>query len=201
MESARYNVPALICYILQTLTISFAATALVREREHGTMEQLLITPIRPAELMLGKLIPYFLIMLVVFVAVTTIGVLWFGIWIAGSLTLLSAVSVIFIIGILATGLWISISSQNQRQAGQMITVMLMLSIMLSGYVFPRDAMPWALQIAGLALPMTHYLQILRSIILKGGDFFDLWPTIAASTGYTILFIFLAIRAVQRRRQG
>lgn len=170
MSSVNFNVPGLIGVILQTVTLMLTSFSIVREREKGTMEQLIVTPISKMELMVGKIIPYVVIGFVDIVLAIAISVFWFKVHIAGSITLLLFFSIIFLFCALGIGLVISIVSKSQLQAMQLSMFMIMPNILLSGYMFPVEAMPKWIQGISQALPLTHFIKVLRGIILKGNGF-------------------------------
>src|SRR5947208_205578 len=159
MQSINFMIPGLLGLILQFQTLILTAFAVVRERERGTLEQLVVTPIKPWELMLGKILPY---TVTAFAGATTAllaGRLLFGVEVAGSVGLLAALSVLFLLGSLGIGLLISTVSQTQGQAVQMAMFIILPTLMLSGFMFPREGMPWLIQQLGLLIPLTYYLQI------------------------------------------
>jgi ABC-2 type transport system permease protein len=174
MVSVNFMIPGLIGMILQYEAIVLTAVAIVREREQGTMEQLIVTPVRPWELMVGKLLPYVLIAFADVGVALAVGTLWFQVQIAGSLWLLLALSLVFLMSSLGIGLLISTVSQTQRQAMQMQLFILLPSFILSGFIFPRDSMPWLLHQLGYLLPLTYFLEIVRGIMLKGVGLEFLW---------------------------
>lgn len=198
MQSLRFNLPGLVGVIMQNLTVILTAAALVRERERGTIEQLIVTPVRPAELIIGKLAPYVVIAFIDVGIILTVSVFWFGLEIAGSLTLLLTSALIFVISSLGLGLLISTMAATQAQAWQMSQLILLPSILLSGYMFPRETMPQVLQLAGLGLPLTYYLQILRGIILKGSNFSDIAHHFALMGLYSAVILGLAVVRVRKR---
>jgi len=167
MRSTNFNIPGLIGLILQNITIILTAFSLVREKERGTIELLIVTPIKPAELIIGKLIPYIIIAFTDVIMVLIVGTFWFKVPINGSVILLLFLSLIFLFGALGVGMLISTVAKNQLQAMQMAFVYILPSFILSGFVFPRESMPLILQILGYFIPLTYFLKILRSIILKG----------------------------------
>lgn len=175
MLSVTFMIPGLIGLILQFQTLILTAFAVVRERERGTLEQLIVTPIRPWELMLGKIIPYTITAFGAATVALAVGRLWFGVEIVGSLLLLVALSLLFILGSLGIGLLISTVSQTQTQAMQMALFVMLPSVLLSGFMFPREGMPFVIRELSLLIPLTYFLQILRGIILKGVGFDVLWP--------------------------
>ncbi len=165
--SAYFMVPALIGMILQLLASILTATAIVRERERGTIEQLIVTPIRPWELIVGKIIPYVLIAFLDTLEILVVGALWFGVPIRGSLGLLLLLSSLFLVGSLGLGLFISSVSKTQQEAMLLAWFTLLPTIMLSGFFFPLAAMPRLLRAISYLIPLRYYLVIIRSILLKG----------------------------------
>jgi len=167
MVSAYFMVPALIGMILQLLTTMLTATAIVRERERGTIEQLIVTPIRSGELILGKIAPYVLIALFNTLEVLLVGTLWFGVPVRGSLGLLLLLSGLFLTSSLGIGLLISTIAQTQQQAMMLTWFTLLPTVFLSGFFFPLAAMPPVLQLVSRFIPLRYYLAIIRAILLKG----------------------------------
>jgi ABC-2 type transport system permease protein len=167
MLSVTFMIPGLIGLILQFQTLILTAFAIVREREKGTLEQLVVTPIKPWELMAGKLLPYVATAFLAVAVALGVGRFWFGVEVQGSLLLLVALSTLFLLSSLGVGLLISTVSQTQTQAMQLALFVMLPSVLLSGFMFPREGMPWIIQQVGLAIPLTYFLQILRGIILKG----------------------------------
>lgn len=179
MVSAYYMIPALIGLILQFLTTMLTSTSIVRERERGTIEQLIVTPIRPWELVVGKLAPYVLIAFGDTLEILFVGVLVFNVPINGSLALLLALVALFLVTTLGLGLLISTLANTQQEA--MLTTMFTVlpSIFLSGFFFPLAAMPKVLQWISYAIPLRYFLIIVRGIVLKGVGAPVLWPEIFA----------------------
>jgi ABC-2 type transport system permease protein len=175
-------VPGLIGVIL-TLTMSlFTAIAIVRERESGTLEFLINTPVRRSELMIGKIIPYIVIGLVQVTIVLGLGVALFGVPVRGSLVDLYLASAFFIAATLALGLLISTAARSQFQSMQMIMFFFLPNILLSGFMFPFEGMPRAAQVLAEFLPLTHFVRMVRGIILRGADLaevsHEIWPLLA-----------------------
>jgi len=167
LVSAFFMIPALIGMILQLLTSLLTATAIVRERERGTIEQLIVTPIRSGELILAKIIPYTLIAFFNTLEILVIGTLWFDIPIRGSLGLLLLLSGLFLAGSLGVGLFVSTIARTQQEAIMLVYFTMLPTIFLSGFFFPLAAMPPLLRAVSYAIPLRHYLIIIRSILLKG----------------------------------
>ena len=183
MSSIYFNVPGLIGVILQTVTLMLTSFSIVREREKGTLEQLIVTPISKMELMIGKIIPYVIIGFIDIVLALALSVFWFKVPIAGSIILLLFFSIIFLFSALGVGLLISTISKSQLQAMQLSMFMIMPNILLSGYMFPREAMPKIIQGISTIFPLTYFITVLRGIILKGNGFFSLFNE------FVILVIF------------
>jgi ABC-2 type transport system permease protein len=193
LRSPNYIVPGLVGVILTLTLVLVTAMAIVRERERGTLEQLIVTPITKTELMLGKIAPYIGVGIVQMTAVLTLGRFVFDVPFFGSLVLLYGVSLIFVIASLSFGLFISTLVQNQQQAMQVSFFFVMPNILLSGFMFPRAAMPLPFQWFSELLPLTHYLQVLRGILLKGVGIEAIWPQVLILCGFAVGLITLAVR--------
>jgi ABC-2 type transport system permease protein len=167
LEDAYFMIPGLIGQILYTITAILTAVAIVRERERGTIEQLIVTPIRPWELIVGKITPYVLIALFDTLEALFIGSWWFGVPIRSNLGLVLLLSGLFLITSLGIGLLASSSAHTQQEAMITVFATLLPAIMLSGYLFPIEAMPRWLQWISAAIPLTYYLNIIRALLLKG----------------------------------
>ncbi|MBI2248136.1 MAG: ABC transporter permease [Armatimonadetes bacterium] len=167
LRSVNFMVPGLLAVVLQMLTMMLTAMAIVRERELGTLEQLVATPIRKHELMLGKILPYVLLGYVDITLALLIAAFWFRVPIHGSLLLLYTLALLFYLASLGQGVLISTVSRTQRQAMQAAFFAFLPSILLSGFMFPREGMPVVIQWIGDVIPLTHFLIIVRGIILKG----------------------------------
>lgn len=170
MESANFMIPGLIGVILSMLTMLLTAMSIVREREQGTIEQLIVTPIRPLELIVGKVAPYVLIAFWDLLEILFIGVWWFGVPVHGSVPLLLGLACVFLATSLGLGILISTVSKTQQEAMLLTFLILLPSIFLSGYFFPIDAMPPFLQYVSKVVPLTYILIIVRAIVLKGVGF-------------------------------
>src|SRR6266446_6709695 len=179
MQSINFMIPGLLGLILQFQTLLLTAFAVVRERERGTLEQLVVTPVKPWELMLGKILPYVAIAFANVFLASAIGRFWFGVEFAGSFALLLALAALFLLSSLGLGLLVSTVSQTQTQAMQLALFIMLPSIILSGFVFARENMPHPIRELGLLIPLTYFLQILRGVILKGVGVEVLWPQVLA----------------------
>ncbi len=174
---SRYNiVPGLLGVILTMTMIMMTALAMTRERERGTMENLLATPARPVEVMIGKIAPYILIGYVQVVVILVAARILFDIPMVGSLGLLSLALIVFMAANLAVGFTFSTIAKNQLQAMQLTFFFFLPSLLLSGFMFPFRGMPAWAQVIGEALPLTHFLRIVRGILLKGNTFSEIMPS-------------------------
>ncbi len=192
---SRYNiVPGLIGVILTMTMVMMTALAMTRERERGTMENLLATPVRPSEVMVGKIVPYILIGYVQVVVILVAARLLFDVPMLGSMLLLSLALVIFMAANLAVGFTFSTIARNQLQAMQLTFFYFLPSMLLSGFMFPFRGMPAWAQDVGEVLPLTHFLRIVRGILLKGNEFADIWPNV-----WPILLFMLVAGAVAMNR--
>ncbi len=203
---ARYNpaantslniVPGLVGTILTMTMLIFTALSVTREIERGTMESLLSMPIRPIEIMLGKIVPYVIVGFVQAALIIGVGIGMFGVPVLGSLALLALLSTLFITTNLSVGYTFSTIAQNQLQAVQMSMMFFLPNILLSGFMFPFAGMPnWA-QWIGEFLPLTHYLRIVRAIMLKGATIADLHFDTLALAGLTLIAMTIAITRFRR----
>lgn len=167
LRNQNYTIPGLIGLIMQNITIILTAFALVREKERGTLEQLIVSPLKSPEIILGKLVPYIVIGFADFIYALVLGIYWFNVPVAGSIPLLIFLGFGFVICALAIGILISTIAKTQLQAMQMAFIALLPSVLLSGFVFPREAMPKVIQYIGNVIPLTYFLNIIRGIVLKG----------------------------------
>lgn len=198
LKSALFIVPGIIGMILSNILIMMTAMAVVREREHGTLEQLIVTPLTRSEIMLGKLVPYVIVGLVQITTVLVMGSVLFAVPIRGNLLDVYAASLLFIVCSLGLGLFISTLARTQAQAMQMSVFILMPNVLLAGFMFPREAMPAPARLVGLVLPLTHFLQIMRGVILKGNGIRELWPQSLALIGFAALFFSFSTARFQKK---
>jgi ABC-2 type transport system permease protein len=192
-RTANFILPGLIAIILQVLAIVLAAVSLARERERGTLDQLLVTPIHSLEFILGKLFPYLLLGLVEAVMILMTMRFGFNVVIRGNLAFLFAMALVYLSALLSIGLAVGARSETQAQATQLAQVLLLPSIFLSGYIFPQPGLPVVLRWIGQLLPATHMIEILRGVILRGAGPLDLLPNVAALVGISAVMIFVAAR--------
>jgi ABC-2 type transport system permease protein len=199
LTSRRYMVPALMGVLLLVTTMLVTSMALVKEREEGTMEQLIVTPLRPLEIMIGKLTPFAIIgYLELTLAIVAIRIV-FGITAAGSLGLLYLLSGLFLLNTLGMGLLVSTIARTQQQAMMIAAFFVMMPfVLLSGFIFPVENMPPAFQPVTALLPLRHYLDILRDIFLKGTGLACLWPQTLALLASGVFILALATRTFHKR---
>jgi ABC-2 type transport system permease protein len=197
MDSQNFFVPAIVAFVVMLISLLLTSIAVIREREQGTMEQLIVSPISPGELIMGKTIPYIIISMVQMVAVTALAKYWFSIPIAGSLVLMFFATCLFLLSTLGVGLFISTVSSTQQQAMMTTFFFILPFFMLSGFVFPIANMPLVVQWLTFLNPLRYFLVILRGIFLKGIGLHILWPEFA---GLAVLGVILFAGAVSRFRK-
>jgi drug efflux transport system permease protein len=193
LRSATYVVPGIVGVLLSLTMLLITSMAVVRERERGTLEQLVVTPIGKTSLMLGKLLPFVLVGYVQMTNVLLFGWLLFRVPLRGSLPLLYLLTLAFIVAMLGLGLLVSTVARSQAQAMQISFFLLLPNILLSGFMFPREAMPAPAQWLGLALPLTYYLRILRGVLLKGIGLEYLWRDALVLVGFAATLVAVSVR--------
>ena len=196
--SAYFMIPGVIGMILFAITAILTATAVVRERERGTIEQLIVTPIRPWELIVGKLTPYTILAFVDMLEILAIGHWWFGVPIRGSLTLILLLSGLFLVSGLGIGLFASTIANTQQEAMLTVWMTLLPSIFLSGFFFPLDAMPPVLQWISYAMPLRYYLVIIRALLLKGVGLEVVWNEVVALIIFAVIIMGAAALRFKKR---
>jgi ABC-2 type transport system permease protein len=192
LRSQWFFVPGVIGNIVTLVIVLLTAFAVVREREIGTLEQIMVTPIRQVEFILGKTIPFFLIGLLDSVLITTVGTLWFQVPLRGSVLVLAAGTVLYLFCVLGIGLLISTLSETQQQAMVSAFFFLMPAIIFSGFASPISSMPTVLQWITLADPLRYFIVILRGVFLKGVGFDVLWPQMASLAFLAILILTASV---------
>jgi ABC transporter DrrB family efflux protein len=192
LKSAHFFVPGLVGIILQLVTLFLTTIAIVRERELGTLEQLFVTPVGRAGLMLGKLAPYAVVGFVETMLVLLVMVYLFGVPIRGGVGLLLGLATLFLTCSLGLGLLISTLAKTQLAAMQAAFIVMMPSVLLSGFMFPRSEMPLPIYLLTFAIPVTYFLEMLRGVVLRGADLIDLAPHILGLTVCTVLVLGLSI---------
>jgi ribosome-dependent ATPase len=198
LESSHFFVPGLVGIILQLVTLFLTAFAIVRERELGTLEQLFVTPVSRAGLLLGKLAPYAVLAFGETLIVLSVMVYLFEVPIRGDIALLLLLSFLFLLCALGLGLFVSTISKTQLQAFQFAFIIMLPSVLLSGFMFPRSQMPGPIYLATFAIPVTYYLEILRAIVLRGADLFDVLPSVIGLTVSTIVVLAFSLMRFQKQ---
>jgi ABC-2 type transport system permease protein len=197
-RTAVQIVPALCGVILTMTMVIFTASAIVRERERGNLELLITTPVSPAELMAGKLMPYVVIGLIQTTLILVLGYWLFGVPVAGSLVDLYLGALLFIAASLSLGLLISTIARTQFQAMQMALVVMLPSILMSGFMFPFEGMPAVAQGIAQVLPLTHFNEIIRGIVLRGAALADMRPELAKLAIFLVVMLTLAMARFRKR---
>jgi ABC-2 type transport system permease protein len=198
MVSAYYMIPGVIAMILFFLTTMLTATAVVRERERGTIEQLIVTPIRPWELVVGKILPYVILAFMNMSEVLALGHWWFRVPVRGSLLLILVLSGLFLLSSLGMGLLASTVANTQQEAMLVVWMTLLPALFLSGFFFPLEAMPKVLQWVSLFFPLRYYLVIIRSLMLKDIGVTALWPNVVALAIFGLTLMTVASLRVRKR---
>jgi ABC-2 type transport system permease protein len=197
LDSQHFFVPGIVAFVVMLIALLMTSIAIIKEKEAGTMEQLIVTPLKPIELIIGKTIPYIIISLVQMIVVTLIAVFWFQIPFSGSILLLFFATCLFLLSTLGIGLFISTVSSTQQQAMMTTFFFILPFFMLSGFVFPIDNMPVIVQWLTYLNPLRYFLTIIRGIFLKGVGLHVLWPEYAA---LAVLGIVVFAGAVGRFRK-
>ena len=198
LVSAHFMIPGVIGMILYALTSILTATAIVRERERGTIEQLIVTPIRSWELVVGKLLPYVVLAFLNVLEVLALGHWWFGVPIRGDIWLILAMSGLFLLSSLGTGLLASTIANTQQEAMLSVWMMLLPSIFLAGFFFPLEAMPKVLQWISYVFPLRYYLAIIRSLMLKGVGLAAVQNEVLALAAFGVLIMTAAALRFRKR---
>jgi ABC-2 type transport system permease protein len=197
LESRVYNVPAVIGTIVMLMSLLLTSLAVVRERELGTLEQLMVSPLRPVELIAGKTLPSVFVAVTDLVLILAISLLWFHIPFRGSPLLLFVASVAYILTGLGIGLLISTISNTQQEAFMVMFFFFLPAIMLSGFMFPIENMPAALQYITYADPLRYYLQVVRGVLLRGAGWNALWTQVVALLGIGLVVFTAAVRRFRK----
>ena len=198
LRTAVYVVPGLVGVILTMTMVMFTAMGIARERERGTLEQLIVSPVRSVELVIGKIVPYLAIGYVQMTIILVVGSLVFSVPFAGSWPLLYGLAALFIGGSLALGLFFSTLARTQQQAMQMSFFFLLPNLLLSGFMFPFEGMPRFAQHLGQVIPLTHFLRIIRGIVLRGAGLADLLPELAWLGGITAALVLASALRFQKK---
>ena len=196
-RTANFILPGLVAIMLQLVATLLTAVAFVRERERGTLEQLLVTPVNPIGLMFGKLVPYLIIGMAETALVLLVMRFGFSVPIRGNIFFLFAITTFYVFALLAMGLFISTRASSQMQAQQMAQFFILPSIFLSGYIFPTAGLPKPLYVIGQVLPATHMVAIMRGIVLRDAGPMELLPNVLALLAISFVLIWLSVRRFQK----
>lgn len=194
LDDLWFVIPGMAATLIQIQSIALTAAAVVRERERGNIEQILVTPIRSAEFMVGKMLPTATIAIVNLLTILAVGVFWFDVPFQGNFWLFLWLALLYVLSGLGLGLLVSAVSQNQKQALQLVGVTTLIGVMLGGFLFPLYSMPRLLRFAGNLFPLTYFIPISRGIITKGVGIDLLWEQVAALAIYVVVIIVLTARA-------
>ncbi len=198
MDSLIFLIPGLAAILLQLISVNVTAMSVVREREHGTMEQILATPTRPLELILGKMTPGILLVGIDLTVILALGLYWFRVPFRGSIGLFIWLSVIFIVSGLGLGLLVSTIARSQKHAQQQTSVLMLLTMMLTGLIYPRSTMPPVVQAVGSMIPATYFVRIARGIVTKGVGLAFLWRDVAVLVIYGVVILAIASGTFKKR---
>ncbi len=198
LVSAYFMIPGLIGLILAAIMGIVTATAVVRERERGTIEQLIVTPIRSWELVLGKILPYTILGLFDTVVIIAVGHWWFGVPVRGSLTLIFLLSAIFLLSGLGIGLFASTIANTQQEAMLTVFMTILPSVFLSGFIYPLQALPIVLQWISYAIPLRYFLVIIRALMIKGVGLEAILPDVIALTIFGVVIMGAAALRFRKR---
>ncbi len=197
LKTSWVMVPAIAGLILAFIGTIITSLGVVRERQAGTLEQLAVMPLRPNDVIIGKVAPYFALGAIDMVAVTLLGVWLFGVPFNGSPIVFGAGAVLFLLVVLGLGVMISTVSENQGQAIQLAILVLLPQILLSGMIFPLAAMPWSIRWIGYVLPLTYFINIARGVMIRGAPFVSLWPSFAVLAAMAVVVFGAAVMRFRR----
>ncbi len=202
LDSTNFIVPGIVAIVMMMLGALLTSVTIAREKEMGTMEQILVSPIRPFEVIAGKTLPYIVLAFSIAMMIVAVGHFWFGVPFAGSPVALMLYSLLYLFTALALGILISTLVSTQ-QVAMMISLMVTLlpSIMLSGFIFPTASIPRVLQAVSNVIPATHFLVIVRGVMLKGNTFIELWPHVAALGALGFVLTVLAVKRFSLKLGG
>jgi ABC-2 type transport system permease protein len=198
LKSVNFTVPGVLGLILLVITVNLASLSIVRERETGTFEQLLVTPLTRTELLLGKMIPFVILVMLDAALIFILARAWFHVPFRGSLLLLLVSGLLFLLTTLGTGLVISAASKTQQEAQVLAFLVIMPSVLLSGFMFPIQNMPHAIQLLTYAIPFRYMLQVVRGVFLKGVGLEVLWPQVSMLLLFGIAFFATGVLLFRKR---
>lgn len=198
LKSSFFMIPGLVGLVLQLFIPMITATAIVREKERGNIEQLLVTPIKPYQLILGKLIPYVGVGIIMYFMIIEAARFLFHLPIRGNPLTLFVLTMLFLTVCLGIGLFASTIAENQQQASQIVMFFASPSILLSGFIFPRETMPVFVYYISNIIPLTYFVKIIRGVTLKGVGFFDLWDQILPLVFMAVFILWFSVSRFQKR---
>lgn len=198
LRSVNYMVPGVFGLILLVLTVNLGALSIARERENGTLEQLLVTPLRPREVLAGKMIPFVILVMLDASFIFLLARGWFHVPFRGSLVILLGMALVFLLNTLGLGLVISSVSKTQQEAQVLAFLLIMPSVLLSGFMFPIQNMPPAIQYITYLIPFRYFLVIVRGLFLKGVGMAVLWPQMVALTAFGVVTFAVGMAAFRKR---
>ncbi len=198
IDQMIFLIPGIAASLLQLLGVNITVMTIIRERDLGTMEQLLVTPLRPIELIIGKLLPAVMIAAFDLTLIILLGVYWFNVPFQGSIKLFCWLALIFITSSLGLGLLLSTVAQSQRQANQMTSVLMMLTMLLTGLVYPRSTMPPLIRALGNLIPATYFIRISRGIITKGVGIEFMWSDVLIMVLYGGVVVIISAMSFKKR---
>src|SRR5438874_10121496 len=197
MRSANLLIPGLIAILLTFSGTILAAFAIVKERERGTLEQLMVTPVSPLAVVVGKLLPYLGLAYIQLILIVLLMRFLFAVPIHGSVPLLMGLAPIYLLALLSVGLIASARAKSQMEAMQRAMAVMLPSVLLSGYVFPLSSLPLPLRVVSHILPATYFIKIARAIVIRGAGFFDIWQPVAALVAISVVLIALSATAFKK----
>ncbi|MDD5348277.1 MAG: ABC transporter permease [Candidatus Omnitrophica bacterium] len=199
LKGVNFYIPGLIAVIMMQISATLTSLAIVSEKEQGTMEGLVVSPVRKNELMLGKVLPYVIVAFLDVIIVTIVGYLLFGVVVKGNYLLLLFSAFVYLLGAMGFGILLSTSAKSSQEAMQMATLTTMLpSILLSGFIFPIGNMPWALQALSLIIPARYFIEILRAIYLQGVGLICFWQPFLMMSALTVLNLYASTKSFRKR---
>ncbi len=198
LKSLRFMVPGVLCFILSFITIQMTAMAIVKEKEIGTLEQLIVTPITAPELIIGKTVPFLLIGMVDMVLVLLVAVFWFGVNVAGSVPLLFVLALLFMFCNLGIGIFVSTMANTMQEASVTSIFINLPSFLLSGFIFPVANMPDGMRWATYLIPLRYFLEIVRGIFLKGNGLAILWPQVLVLIIFAVTILSVSAARFSKR---
>lgn len=194
LKSSYFFVPALVALILMMISALLTSVTIAREKETGTMEQILVSPVRPLEIVAGKVVPYILLAFVDGILILLVAHFWFAVPILGSLVLILAAALLFVFVALALGLLVSTAARTQQVAMMAaLLASLLPTIMLSGFIFPLASMPQMLQWVTYAVPARYFLPVIRGVLLKGNTLAEIWSFLLILAGFGLLLMMISVR--------